>query len=378
MHLLFLLGTTLLIRATFAQERQLPYYVSQLVSYPFESFNGTSVVEDVVQLDELDSPKIKPQVNGTVFDSWWFDAFSSTNNESITMVFYNAGPDSIGAPDLGGALFVDITGTFENGTEFAFHITAPDGAVVESGTQGIRGDWIGSGCSFMGSDLHQARPEYTVSIDNAALGVSGTLKLQSTSPPLAPCGAPNNPGSSLQIVPRIYEAFAQPDATAVVDFTIHGQPLQFTNGIGRHDKTWASAPLATSLKTWYWGHGRVGPYALTWLDAVTPDGTEYSVSLISENGEVVAQSCQPGSVVVRPWGVNGEFPPGRGRDAPEGYLLRYQMGPGRGDLVVNFTREVGQSEVDFYKRMVGKLVGGVEGEDEEVYEGRALADQFQF
>lgn len=65
MHILFLLSTSLLT-ATAAQE--LPYHIFQLVSYPFQLFNGTSVVEHVAQQDELDSPKAKPYVNATVFD----------------------------------------------------------------------------------------------------------------------------------------------------------------------------------------------------------------------------------------------------------------------------------------------------------------------
>lgn len=98
---------------------------------------------------------------------------------SIAMVFYNAGPESIGIPDPGGPLFVEISGTFDNGTSFTTTSTAPGGAVIQSGTEGITGDWKGSGCSFVGSDLHRSTAEYIVAIDNADLGVSGTISLQS-------------------------------------------------------------------------------------------------------------------------------------------------------------------------------------------------------
>lgn len=113
-------------------------------------------------------------------DSWWFDAVSTgPTKESITVVFYNAGPESIGVPDQGGPLFVEISGTFDNGTQFTITSTAPEGAVIKSGTQGIRGDWVGSGGFFIGSDLHRRSPEYTVSINNADLGVFGEITLQS-------------------------------------------------------------------------------------------------------------------------------------------------------------------------------------------------------
>lgn len=108
---------------------------------------------------------------------------------------------------------------------------------------------------------------------------------------------------------------------------------------------------------------------------MTPDGKEYFASLITEQGEIVSQSCEPNSVEVRPWGENAEFPPVRGATAPSGYSLRYALGEGSA-FVANFTREVSQTETDFYKRMIGSFSGGIEGGEQ--YEGRALCDQFQF
>lgn len=147
------------------------------------------------------------------------------------------------------------------------------------------------------------------------------------------------------------------------------------NGVGHHEKNWGAAAVESSARFWYWGHGRVGPYSLVWFDGMTPDGKEYFASLITEQGEIVSQSCEPNSVEVRPWGENAEFPPVRGATAPSGYSLRYALGEGSA-FVANFTREVSQTETDFYKRMIGSFSGGIEGGEQ--YEGRALCDQFQF
>lgn len=68
MYLTSLLGFSFL-SATFALE--VPYRISQKVSYPFQLLNGTSIVEDVSRQDELDGPKIHPGVNATTFD--WQD-----------------------------------------------------------------------------------------------------------------------------------------------------------------------------------------------------------------------------------------------------------------------------------------------------------------
>jgi hypothetical protein len=65
MHVLFWLGITLLM-ATLAPE--LPYYISQLVSYPFQLLNGASVVEHFTQQNKLHCPKAKRHANSIMFD----------------------------------------------------------------------------------------------------------------------------------------------------------------------------------------------------------------------------------------------------------------------------------------------------------------------
>jgi hypothetical protein len=147
-------------------------------------------------------------------------------------------------------------------------------------------------------------------------------------------------------------------------------------GAGYHDKNWGSVSLdKEAVRSWYWGHTRLGPYSLVWFDTVTPDGTEYFSSWITENGTVVAQSCEPNSVVVRPWGDNSQFPPTLSAPTPSGYTIRYDLG-GKGKFNANFTRETDVLANDIYKRMIGPITGGFEGGDQ--YTGRSLCEQFQF
>lgn len=166
----------------------------------------------------------------------------------------------------------------------------------------------------------------------------------------------------------------QPDATAIIDLNINGAPLKF-QGVGYHDKNWGAEPLQKAVKSWYWGHGRLGPYSLVWFDTVTLDGREHFSSWVTKGGKIVSQSCIPDSIVVRPWGANPEFPPPRGAGAPSGYTLRYDMGTA-GVLMANFTQEAVVQDTELYKRMIGSISGGVAGGEQ--YNGRALCEQFQF
>lgn len=193
------------------------------------------------------------------------------------------------------------------------------------------------------------------------------------SPPHYPC-AGDGPGVSEELIPNIYWANAQPDAAAIVDLTINGDPLKF-KGVGYHDKNWGAEPVEKTVKSWYWGHGRLGPYSLVWFDTVTLDGKEHFSSWVTKEDKIVSQNCTPGSIVVRPWGANSEFPPPTGADAPSGYTVRYDMGM-EGVLLAKFTQEAVVQNADFYKRMIGSISGGIVGGEQ--YKGRALCEQFQF
>lgn len=169
-------------------------------------------------------------------------------------------------------------------------------------------------------------------------------------------------------------ANAIPDSAAVADLVIDGEPFHL-QGYGYHDKNWGIGSLDKATKTWYWGHGRVGPYSLVWFDAVDKAGTEHFSSWVTKDGEVLAMSCADQATVVRPWGNNSEYPPAPGMAQPSGYNIRFDMGDGKA-FVANFTAEAIQLDQDIYKRLIGPIVGGIEGEEQ--YEGRSLCEQFQF
>ncbi|WYZ37662.1 hypothetical protein EsH8_II_001168 [Colletotrichum jinshuiense] len=339
---------------------------------PFQLINGTSTAEVMSLAGNLDGPKMKPGINDTTFDWWYFDVVSTTSqNESLTIVFYNSGPQSLGNP--GGPLSIQVTGVFANGTTFATLVDATGGATFKNDENGISSVWNGAFASFSGTSLDHRNPEYTVTIDNSAIGVNGTLTLRSLSPPHYPCDL-NKPGVSQEIIPNIYWSNAVPDAVATADFTIAGTPFKFT-GNGYHDKNWGDAILSDTFNTWYWGHARLGPYSLVWFDTLTKDGKEHFSSWITKDGKVFSQSCKPDSVVVRPWGENSEYPPTPKLPAPSGYTIRYDLGHGKA-FVANFTRESIQLSTNTYKRMSGPIVGGVEGGKQ--YEGRSLCEQFQY
>ncbi|PNP59544.1 hypothetical protein FNYG_14918 [Fusarium nygamai] len=209
--------------------------------------------------------------------------------------------------------------------------------------------------------------------DNAAVGISGKLTLESVSPAHYPCHI-NKPGVSEEIIPPVFWSNAIPDAVATADFIIKGKLLNFT-GNGYHDKNWGTKPIREVVKSWYWGHGRVGPYSIVWFDTLTPDGKEHFSSWITKDGKVVSQSCKQEFIVVRPWGENSDYPPPPILPPPSGYSLRYDMAQGQ-TFVANFTSETIALATDTYKRMVGPIVGGIEGDKQ--YEGRALCEQFQF
>ncbi|TLD08112.1 hypothetical protein PspLS_12127 [Pyricularia sp. CBS 133598] len=339
---------------------------------PSEVLKGPTTPESISQPGNFDGIKLTPGNNATSYDWWYFDAVSPTTNESIVIVFYNAGPDAIDVPRT-APLYVQITGVFANGTRYALQANATGGANFQNNEHGISSVWNGAGSSFAGTNLDADNVEYTVTIDNSAIGLKGTLGLKAVSRPHYPCDL-NKPGVTEELIPHVFWANAVPDADATVDFTIHGTPVRFT-GLGYHDKNWGDLPHIDAFNTWYWGHARLGPYSLVWFDTLSTNGKEYFSSWITKDGQVVTQSCQQNSVVVRPWGENSLYPPTLNLPAPSGLTMRYDLGS-QGAFVANFTREITSVPLPNYKRFTGSIVGGFEGGEQ--YEGHALGEQFQF
>ncbi|KAF5572166.1 hydroxyneurosporene synthase [Fusarium pseudocircinatum] len=338
--------------------------VTKTFSFPFKPHEGVTTVEGISRPGRLDWPKLSPGPNATTFDWWYFDAVSKDTNETIVIVADLYGNDTLGLPTFGGGTTVGyIAGNFANGTLFESFGPATSGTTVKAGPKGINGDWKEAGIKFEGSSLELPYVTYTVTIDSPSAGISA---------PHYPCGL-NTAGQNQEIVPGVYWANAQPDAIATADFVVHNERVAF-EGYGYHDKNWGSDNLRRLIRTWYWGHGRVGPYSIVWFDTLDQHGKKYYSSWITKNGKVVAQSCKDKAVVVEPWGGNTQFPPEPKAAPPNGYTISYDLGDNKA-FWANFTREVDHQVNDIYRRFSGSLCGGIVGGKQ--YEGRAMAEQFQ-
>lgn len=140
---------------------------------------GTSVAQFVSSTSGLDGPKIQSN-NATSFDWWYFDAVSEDSLSSVVIVFYLS--TDLGFPFLlpGSAISVDIFVSFDDGTYLFFPLndlpfTIGEATVVTVG-DGSSGVWASTGFKWTGtSNMSQ----YVVTIDSPALGISGSLTLNS-------------------------------------------------------------------------------------------------------------------------------------------------------------------------------------------------------
>jgi hypothetical protein len=144
-------------------------------------------------------------------------------------------------------------------------------------------------------------------------------------------------------------------------------------------QNWGAQPFAANVNSWYWGHGRIGPF-----DFLALNGTEYVSAYASECGAIVSASCAPNALRVRPTG-DDTYPPHRSTGDPSGYHITLDLG-GNGTLVVDasITGIPMDNVLDEYSRYVGILTGSVVpvGEQEvegavEVLQGKAIFEQFK-
>ncbi|KAH8706049.1 hypothetical protein BGW36DRAFT_272493, partial [Talaromyces proteolyticus] len=259
-----------------------------------------------------DSPKVVPY-NLTSFDWWYFDAVSEDGTEEVVVVFYSASEASFPFDlDIKSDLSVMVQGTWEGGTSSLLYSSFADEATVTTVGDGSNGNWTNAGGYWTStSDLSQ----YSISIETD--NVFGTFVLESVAPGHYPCG-PLEVGQNEEILPGIGWVNVVPDAQGTVNMTIDGKLLSFT-GYGYHDKNWSNQPFADAVKSWYWGHGRLGPYSVVWYDAIAADGTEYVSGYAVQNGQVVSSTCS--GVKVRPIGVNSEYPPQPSIGSPGGFNI---------------------------------------------------------
>lgn len=139
--------------------------------------NGSVSVEGISVPGNLDGFKMKTAANRTSFDLWYFDAFSKTTGAAINIVFFNTG-DFAANPN---PLAVQISGTFDNGTQFSAQVLASEGAVLKNDQEGVSGDWKGSGASFNGTNLDKPSVNYEILFDSPSINIKGTFILKSVS-----------------------------------------------------------------------------------------------------------------------------------------------------------------------------------------------------
>lgn len=178
------------------------------------------------------------------------------------------------------------------------------------------------------------------------------------------------------MLPHVFWSNAIPDADAIVDVTFaDGTAMQFTDGVGYHDKNWGDEPFANVVGSWYWGHAHLGSYSLVWFDILGLDGTEYFSGYVAEDGNILPTSCTENAVTVRPWGANDTYPPTPSSGIMQGLEVTFSLDNGT-TLSANVTRGTIVMDYDdsVYIRALASVSGGIDGG--ETYEGRGIFEQF--
>ncbi|OOO13700.1 hydroxyneurosporene synthase [Aspergillus oryzae] len=316
------------LKAAIVSGLLLPPTLANRLYLPPVYHNGSVEVENFSVPGNLDGFKMKTPANTTSFDFWYFDAFSRNTSAAINIVFFNTG-DFAANPH---PLTVQISGTFDNGTQFS-----------------------GEALAFYGTNLEKPNVEYVVKLNSPSIGVRGTFKLKSRAPPHYPCN-PNVDGLNTLLLPHLHWSNAVPDAQANIDLTINGTEFKVTDGVGYHDKNWGDASVITSPKYWDWGHASLGPYSLVWYDLLDYNNTEHAVE-------------------VRQWGANATYPPTSGIATNEGLTARFDLGGGQA-FVANLTKEVIIHDQIVYARALGSVTGGIEGQEQ--YQGRGAYEEYVY
>lgn len=122
-----------------------------------------------------------------------------------------------------------------------------------------------------------------------------------------------------------------------------------------------------SVRSWYWGHGRVGPYSIVWFSYLAlndPSSTSAVSSYVAKDGQVLVSGCASSGLTVCPYGndsagsTGSRYPPHVG-DVPAGFRLEFDLGSDEW-LVVNVTAgEVVAGDGQYYMRWTGGLAGEV-------------------
>ncbi|EKM52086.1 uncharacterized protein PHACADRAFT_128256 [Phanerochaete carnosa HHB-10118-sp] len=321
----------------------------------------------------FDAPKTLP-INGSSFDWWYFDVVSEDLDYSLVLVFFAATANGLwkGLPELPASVWVDGQISAPDGPAHNFIADSND-LIVMTMANGSSGTLNGTGWGWAGlPDMSY----YELIIDDPEAGVQGTVTFESTTPAQFPCASITAPGEQSFILGSAPFGWANalPDANANVDVVINGTRIKFS-GAGYHDKNWGPSAVGTVVKSWYWGHARLGPLVVVWFDVISPDGSEHVSSYVSRNSEVLTASCS--NMTVRATGANSTWPPVRGTGAPGGFHISASV-EGEGQLEIDVKHKTlltADPDVTIY-RWTGSVSGGFGNGT--TWTGPALYEMFAF
>ncbi|KAK9423297.1 putative Hydroxyneurosporene synthase protein [Seiridium unicorne] len=336
--------------------------------YSAAVINGTSAGQYISSASGFDSPKVFP-INRSSYDWWYFDIVSENRQYSTSLAFIAAPGTAFptGLPETNMLLGVVFLSTPEQPLSTVYQLLATE-AIVVSDSDGASGVWNGTGMQFRGSEDLRT---FQLDIDMPGLGLSGNLSLTSRAPAHYPSG-PAQAGLSMEVMPGVGWANAVPDGDAEVYYVVNGTEIKFS-GVGYHDKNWGTSPFLSRVQSWYWIHGRLGPYSIVVWDGLTPAGEEYVSGYVARDGEILLAANS--SITVRPIGTNAIYPPTPG-DKPTGFTLRIDMGnSGIMDIDIATTLSV-DAAVFGEARFVGQMTGGIKGSSN--YTGPASLEQYAF
>ncbi|KAK7008218.1 hypothetical protein R3P38DRAFT_3024000 [Favolaschia claudopus] len=294
----------------------------QVFEIPSGIQNKTSIAQFTSTSTPLDAPKVHP-INASAFDWWYFDVVSSDPSSLASVIV-----------------------TFFTSSQAAF----PAGAFASSATVTIEGD--NSSGAWHGTGFKWTR------IDAPSVGVKGSIVMRSTAPAHLPCGAVVE-GETLQVGPHIGWANGVPDAASIVNLEINGTAFTF-EGSGYHDKNWSDQPFTTHVASWYWGHGRLGPFSLVWYDILDVNGIEHVSAYLAKDNHIVTASCASQSISVR---LNNAslYPPTMSTPNPTGYRISLDLGDGtRMEVDVNVLGDLSEPNpayAGFVGNMSARTVG---------------------
>lgn len=169
-----------------------------------------------------------------------------------------------------------------------------------------------------------------------------------------------------------------PDSHATVNLQVRDTSINFTDGVGYHDKNWGNQSIVKGPRYWDWGHGRLGDeYSVVWYNLLDYDGNESRRSYVAgKDGEVLLVSCDVDAMVVRQRGGEAAWPPTTGLFETEGLSVNYTLPDGRVFAFDVETELIVRDESGVYQRANGLLKGGFVGG--EVLEGKAHFEEFIF